>query len=422
MRAAGETRSEIGLLLDLLKKEADAASKWMEQLELFSEVACRTLLAKQEERFVTESRAHIQREIRKHFSKYDLLATPRRFLGEIIRTPFRLLGLWPEEKPPGSEQDLAEIFQTADLTMIQAAVESFNRSVLEKLSPQDQTSALYGRLRDPNLVLTGEAIQQQTKEEQDRLMRWLEETFQRLAQGIPKSKELGIYSTSILWGALIIALETAIGGGISLLEAVLNTAVAPFVTKGAVDLFAYHELQKIVRELGEHYQQALTASLRLQSKRYRRRSPGADGVSPGVAGTCRGNEEHRTLGTVQKKLALILTLFFIHEVTRREHERNHFVFFVLKDDALSYSTTYCSLVRPCSFARLARSQAPAWERRTRKLRLPVLLQDHVAATRPGSSSFQTVGSQARAWEPVPAFNAALGEILGQAVRKPTHPL
>jgi hypothetical protein len=269
MRAARETRSAIGLLFDLLKEEADAASKWMEQLELFSEIACQNLLAKQEEHFATESRAHIQREIRKHFGKYDLLATPRRFLGEIIRTPFRLLGLWPEEKPPGSEDDLVEIFLTADLTMIQAAAESFNRSVLEKLSPQDQTSALYSRLRDPTLVLTGAEIQRQMKEEQDRLMRWLEETFQRLAQGIPKSKELGIYSTSILWGALIIALETAIGGGISLLEAVLDTAVAPFVTKGAVDLFAYHELQKIVRDLGEHYQKALTASLRLQYQHYR---------------------------------------------------------------------------------------------------------------------------------------------------------
>ena len=268
-RAAGETRSAIGQLLDLLQQEVDAASKWMEQLELFSEVACQTLLAKQEERFATESRAHIQREIRKHFSKYDLLATPRRYLSEIIRLPFRLLGLWPDAKPPGSEQDLVEIFRTADLTMIQAAVESFNRSVLEKLSPQDQTAALYSRLRDPTLVLTGEEIQRQTKEEQDCLVRWLEETFQRLAQGIPKSKELGIYSTSILWGALIIALETAIGGGISLLEAVLDTAVAPFVTKGAVDLFAYHELQKIVRELGEHYQKALTSSLQLQCKRYR---------------------------------------------------------------------------------------------------------------------------------------------------------
>jgi len=153
--------------------------------------------------------------------------------------------------------------------MIQAAVEGFNRSVLEQLSPQDQSSALYGRLREPNLVLSEEAIRHQMTEEQVRLMQWLEETFQRLAQGIPRSKELGIYSTSILWGALIIALETAIGGGISLLEAVFNTAIAPFVTKGAVDLFAYHELQKIVRELGERYRKALTAPLGVQSQRYR---------------------------------------------------------------------------------------------------------------------------------------------------------
>jgi hypothetical protein len=269
MRAAEETRSAIRLLLDSLKNEAAAASQWEEQLELFSEVACQSLLAEQEERFARESRAHIQREIRKHFSKYDLLGTPRRLLSQVIRMPFRLLGIWPGEETQASEHDLEKVFRAFDLTVIQAAVESFNRSVLEKLSPQDETAALYKKLRDPSLVLTREEIQRQMKEEQDRLILWLEVTFQRLAQGIPKSKELGIYSTSIVWGALIIALETAIGGGISLLEAVLDTAVAPFVTKGAVDLFAYHELQKIGRDLGEHYRKALTASLRLQGRRYR---------------------------------------------------------------------------------------------------------------------------------------------------------
>jgi hypothetical protein len=268
IRAAAEARSEIRLLLDLLKKEDDAAAKWVEQLEHFYQVACQSLLAKQEERFVKESRTHIQREIRKHFSKYDLLGTPRRFLAQVIRLPFRALGFWPAEKTQASEYDLNEIFQKADLRVIQDAVEGFNRAVLEKLSPHDETSALYHKLRDPGLVLTGEEIQRQAKDEQDRLILWLEETFQRLAQGIPRSKELGIYSTSILWGGLIIVLETAIGGGISLLEAVLDTAVAPFVTKGAVDLFAYHELQKVARDLGEHYQEALTVALRRQYERY----------------------------------------------------------------------------------------------------------------------------------------------------------
>jgi hypothetical protein len=268
MRATRETQSEIRRLLDFLKKEDDAASKWAEQLELFYDVACQSLLAKQEEHFVIESRAHIQREIKKHFSKYDLLGPPRRFLSQVIRMPLRALGLLPGIKEQASQHDLDEIRGKTDLRMIQAAVDGFNRSVLERLSPPDDTSALYHQLRDPSLLLTGEEVQRQVREDQDRLMVWLEGTFQRLAQGIPRSKELGIYSTSILWGGLIIVLETAIGGGISLLEAVLDTAVAPFVTKGAVDLFAYHELQKIVKDLGEHYQEALTATLRLQRERY----------------------------------------------------------------------------------------------------------------------------------------------------------
>lgn len=53
------------------------------------------------------------------------------------------------------------------------------------------------------------------------------------------------------------------------MELVLDTAIAPFVTKGAVDLFAYRELQKIVKELGQHYQEALVAPVRLQAARYR---------------------------------------------------------------------------------------------------------------------------------------------------------
>jgi hypothetical protein len=267
-RAAEETRNEVQLLLDLLKKEDRAASKWREQLDMVFAGACQSLFAKHEERFAQESRAHIQREIKKHFSKYDLLGKPRRFISQLIRLPLRALGVWPAENPQSHGHELGEICRKADLRMIMAAVEDFNRSVLENLSPHDESSALYRGLRNPDVVMTREEITRQVEEEQAHLMLWLEETFQRLAMGIPRSKELGIYSTSILWGGLVIALETAIGGGISLLEAVLDTAIAPFVTKGAVDLFAYHELQKVVRDLGEHYKEAISATLRNQHDRY----------------------------------------------------------------------------------------------------------------------------------------------------------
>ena len=113
-----------------------------------------------------------------------------------------------------------------------------------------------------------EDIKERIWKEQDKLDEWLEETFRRLSQGIPKYKEFGIYSTSILWGVLIISLEIVVGGGFSVIDAALDSALAPFVTKGATELFAYHELQQVARKLAKRYQEGLLSALRDQRDRY----------------------------------------------------------------------------------------------------------------------------------------------------------
>ena len=111
-------------------------------------------------------------------------------------------------------------------------------------------------------------IKRRAWEEQDQMAAWLEETFNKLSQGIPKTKEWGIYSTSILWGILILSFETVVGGGFTVVDAALDTALAPFVTKGAVELFAYHEIQKVAKELAKRYQEGLISVVRQQRDRY----------------------------------------------------------------------------------------------------------------------------------------------------------
>jgi hypothetical protein len=123
-------------------------------------------------------------------------------------------------------------------------------------------------MRRPGVALTVEEIKALVFQEQERLERWLENQFETLSQGIPWSKKWGIYSTSILWGLLIIAFEIVVGGGFSLLDAALDSAIAPFVTKGAVELFAYHEIQKVARELARRYQDGLLSVMKEQEKRY----------------------------------------------------------------------------------------------------------------------------------------------------------
>jgi hypothetical protein len=151
---------------------------------------------------------------------------------------------------------------------VQTAVESFNGLVLKELSPKDHRASLFESMRRPGVALTVKEIRTLVFQEQERLEHWLENQFETLSQGIPWSKKWGIYSTSILWGLLIIAFEIVVGGGFSLLDAALDSAIAPFVTKGVVELFAYHEIQKVARELAKRYQDGLLSVMKEQEKRY----------------------------------------------------------------------------------------------------------------------------------------------------------
>lgn len=267
-KRVAELDQQLGRFFTLLDQEAQAAKKWLDQLESYFQSSCEDLLEQQREHFNAESRQYLQAEIRRLFGRYDVLGKPRRLIAQATMLPLRLFGVRPRKTPETHKEALLRIRQRIDLAPIQAAIESFNRRVLEQLSPADETSLLYERLRDSGLALTDDEIRHQIWEEQERLALWLEKTFQEMAKGIPKRKEWGIYSTSILWGALILSFEATLGGGITMLDAALDSALAPFVTRGAVEIFAYRELQKVARQLMKRYQRGLLSVLALQRDRY----------------------------------------------------------------------------------------------------------------------------------------------------------
>ncbi len=71
-----------------------------------------------------------------------------------------------------------------------------------------------------------------------------------------------------MWGVLIVSFETAVGGGFTILDALLDSAIAPFITKGTVELFAYHEIQRTARDLARRYQDGLVKVVTRQCNRY----------------------------------------------------------------------------------------------------------------------------------------------------------
>lgn len=267
-RRAEKLKTQAHKLLELLVQENQQAEKWLAALDALCETTCHGLIRDEKKRFSADSRKHIQRQIRSLFAEYDVMAKPRRYIRELLLTPLRIIGFNPKEPRADQKDALSKVRKKIDFSPVLGAVEKFNRSVLERLSPPDETAPLYKALREPRVVLADEAVKAAILQEQDKLDAWVEETFRKLSQGLPKQKKWGIYSTSILWGILILAVETAIGGGFTMLDAILGSALAPFVTKGAVELFAYHEIQQTARELAKQYQDGLLSVVEQQRDRY----------------------------------------------------------------------------------------------------------------------------------------------------------
>ncbi len=267
-RAIGRLKKDVSGLQSLLLKESEAVDEWLRRLRELTRASSVEYVQNQKERFSRTSGQYLKVEIRKLFSRYDLLAKPRRAVRNILKAPFRLMGLSRKIPRADRRAGLLKVRENVAFTPVQETLAKYNLTVLKTLSPRDDAAPLFKALRNPDLALTESEIRQSILEAQEELARWLEETFEELAKGIPTGKKVGIYSTSVLWGILILTFEVAVGGGFTMVDAALDSALAPFVTKGAVELFAYHEIRKIAKELATRYQEGLLSVLGRQEERY----------------------------------------------------------------------------------------------------------------------------------------------------------
>ena len=254
-------------LLRFLDAEEEAADTWRKALEALFEESREDLIQAESDHFAARNRTHIQQEIRRLFSRYDLLSGPRRAVRNVILAPLRLLGLQPR-KEGSRAADTREARRAGNPAPILASLDRFNRSALERLSPSDEEAPLHDALRRPGVAMTREEAEARVRERQEELETWLRGTFEEMARGLPAAKKWSIYSTSIVWGVLVLSLEATLGGGFTVIDAVLGSAAAPFLTKGSAELFAYREIQRVVREMAQIYRKGLVSILEEQRDRY----------------------------------------------------------------------------------------------------------------------------------------------------------
>lgn len=96
----------------------------------------------------------------------------------------------------------------------------------------------------------------------------LEKEFLGLKEGLSRYDEVKLYGSYTLWAVLLVTAEIVMGGGFTLLDAVLNTVVAPFIPKWLLSLKVRELLREIGRRVDQEYRGILKDILQRRAGLY----------------------------------------------------------------------------------------------------------------------------------------------------------
>ncbi len=224
-----------------------------------------------EEKLSSRMDEHTEREIRKHIrtllARYDFLQKPRSLARSIIKLPIRLLGLGRRngETAVGGEGRFSPVRPQQE-ALIEAHA-WFQQSLVRFMGQEEALSLLYARMAQEEIFFSAEELKQRYDAAQKEIEAWLKEKFKELRKGLSRPKEVGLYSASIMAGIFIIAVESVTFGGFTFFEIMLDTAIAPFIPRGVLELFVYDQLKDIARELDRLHRRALFSILDEQRSR-----------------------------------------------------------------------------------------------------------------------------------------------------------
>ena len=254
-------------LVRILEKEQETIGELLASFRSIYDETEKKLLEESLVKLDDTTRQHIRNEIRKIFQRYDLLRKPRAVISKILRFPLSLLGLVPGSEEERRKRDLERLHRKIDLSALHMAVNELNRRIHNEVRVSG-IEYLQKTFLAEDVSMAKEEIDALFFSRQEKLEEWLQSRFEELTEGIPRHKEWGIYSTTILWSLFLISVETVVGGGLSMFEAILDSVIMPFLSKGAVEIFAYQELKNVAEELDRRYRKQLTEVLEEQYRRY----------------------------------------------------------------------------------------------------------------------------------------------------------
>ncbi len=220
------------------------------------------------------SRERLQELLR----KYDILFVPRMMIRNTFRSIFRSVaevftGSWGQ---PGAQEDEKHI-RSEDLQATRAAVRlkpvetavaQLNLKIAETLSSDMALQDLREVAREHVARLDAAKIEELYDQSFPGVEHLLDTEFNRFREGLSTVDEVKLYGSYTLWALLLITAEIVVGGGFTLLDALLNTAIVPFIPKWLLKLKVLDVLREIGRRVDNEHRRALRAILEEQAGLY----------------------------------------------------------------------------------------------------------------------------------------------------------
>jgi len=207
-------------------------------------------------------RAYFDKCIKPHiksvYVRHDLLAPVRQWLIDTLKKPFFLIN------PQKSNLSHKILPPEMDLTPILSALSEYQMYVKRHVSSDIFEQHIKKYAPD----LDEKKVTDLFNEKMKTINQWLTGQFERLNQGIPIQKRIGMHALSLIWGSAIIGIETVSGGGLTPVELALDSLIAPYITAGTTELFVVNELKNIVYHLRNQYIKALNTIIDNQHRNY----------------------------------------------------------------------------------------------------------------------------------------------------------
>ncbi|AFM27304.1 GTPase [Desulfomonile tiedjei] len=227
---------------------------------------------------VTEDvQAKIQQRLQGLLRKYDVLFVPRMMVRNAILGVFGSLAkIFGDSYPEGAQstekdirnEDLEQARSAVRLRPLESAIADLNFRIARLLSAdrslQDLRSAAQTGVPRLGTVEIGELYDKAFPG----IEHLLEEEFNRFKDGLSRKDELKLYSSYTAWALFIITAEIVMGGGFTLLDALLNTVIVPFIPKWMVNLKVLDVLRDIGERVDRNHRAVLEGILEKQANLY----------------------------------------------------------------------------------------------------------------------------------------------------------